>query len=302
MSSGFDQPGRRRDIVTIPVIRIAFAASLLMHGAVLWQWPPEMLKPPMDDSKVAQASARMQVRLLPKPSPAPVPLASSAAPARPATPAPPRVARPPKAAARPPSSPPTAPSQPPVVALTVPEAPVNTPPPAPTPRPSQSAPAPPSVQGDMLSMLEEKRRARGEAAPDAPPLEDEKARHNRIVAESLGLNRPQGFGYDPKMGGGVFQIERMGFDSAEFLFFGWNKDIRRNTRQLIEVRRGAHSDTRIAVVRRMISIIREHEQGDFIWESRRLGRNLALSARLGDNAGLEEFLLLEFFEDPRRPR
>jgi hypothetical protein len=51
----------------------------------------------------------------------------------------------------------------------------------------------------------------------------------------------------------------------------------------------------------MIAIIREYEQQDFVWESRRLGRSLMLSARQRDNAGLEQFLMQEFFEDPLRP-
>ncbi|MDB5863019.1 MAG: hypothetical protein JWO70_825, partial [Betaproteobacteria bacterium] len=69
----------------------------------------------------------------------------------------------------------------------------------------------------------------------------------------------------------------------------------------IEVRKGSNSDIRIAVVRRMIGIIRDHEQGDFVWESRRLGRNVDLSARQRDTAALEAFLMKEFFEDDRRP-
>jgi hypothetical protein len=135
----------------------------------------------------------------------------------------------------------------------------------------------------------------------APSAEDDKARSNRIAAANLATQRQLTFGYDPKQGGGVFQITRMGYNNAEFLFFGWNKDIRRNTKQLIEVQKGNNADTRIAVVRKMISIIREYEQEDFLWESQRLGRNLMLSARARDNAGLEEFLMHEFFDDPNGP-
>ena len=91
----------------------------------------------------------------------------------------------------------------------------------------------------------------------------------------------------------------MGYTSAEFTFFGWNKDIRRRTKQLIEVEKGANSDIRIAVVRRMIAIIREHESGDFVWVSPRLGREVTLSARPSDNAGLEDFLMQEFFPEAR---
>jgi hypothetical protein len=52
----------------------------------------------------------------------------------------------------------------------------------------------------------------------------------------------------------------------------------------------------------MISIIRDYEQEDFLWESHRLRRSLMLSARARDNAGLEEFMMREFFVDPRVPQ
>ena len=129
--------------------------------------------------------------------------------------------------------------------------------------------------------------------------EDDKDRSNRAVAMNL-AQRKQTFGYDPSKSGGVFEIKRVGYSDAEFLFFGWDKAIRRNTMQLIEVQKGNNSDTKIAIIRRMISIIREYEVEDFLWESQRLGRNVSLSARLRDNAGLEQFLMREFFpEDPR---
>ncbi len=131
-------------------------------------------------------------------------------------------------------------------------------------------------------------------------MEDENTRANRIAAANLGSARNLNFGYDPRKSGGVFSIRRMGYDYAEFTFLGWHKDIRRNASQLIEVRKGSNSDIRIAVVRKMISIIRDYEQGDFVWESQRLGRNLTLSARSRDNAGLEEFMMREFFDEMRR--
>lgn len=157
----------------------------------------------------------------------------------------------------------------------------------------------------MQSYIEARRRARGEttasaeSAPNTPPVEDDNARRNRIVTDNLASQRPQTFGYDPTQGGGMFQIGHMAYDNADYLFFGWNKDIQRKTKQLIEVRKGNNSDIRIAVVRSMITIIREHEQGDFLWESPRLGRNVMLSARIGDNAGLEEFLMSDFFPGVR---
>jgi hypothetical protein len=134
---------------------------------------------------------------------------------------------------------------------------------------------------------------------DTPPAESEKDRLNRIVAENLGLNKVPTFGDDPRQGGGMFQLRRMGSEDADFYFRGWNQDIGRVARQLIEVRRGQNPDIRVAVIRKIIEIIRAQEPGDFIWVSRRLGRQVALSARPGDNAGLEEFMMREFFGDER---
>jgi len=163
--------------------------------------------------------------------------------------------------------------------------------------------------GDFASYVEARRRSRGESSP-APahsgtvpglPPDDDAARSNRIVAANLGLGQAPTFGGEARHSGGVFQIKRLNYSNAEFLFFGWNKEIRRNTSQLIEVRKGEHDDIESAVIRRMIAIIREYEADDFRWESKRLGRAVMLSARLSDNGGLEDFLMREFFDGARQP-
>lgn len=151
----------------------------------------------------------------------------------------------------------------------------------------------------MESYIAARRAARG-APPTPPPVNEADERSKRIVAGNLDSVNNRTFGYDPQQGGGVFQIERLGYDYAEFVFYGWNKDIRRNTKQLIDVRKGDNSDIRIAVVRKMVSIIREYEQEDFLWVSQRLGRSLMLSARPKDRAGLEEFMMQEFFPEFER--
>lgn len=149
-----------------------------------------------------------------------------------------------------------------------------------------------------MAALEARRRARGETGgPPSASLDEDKARRDRIVAANLGQDRAPAFGQDPRnQGGGVFQIRRLGISDAEFQFYGWNKNIGRTAAQTIEVQRGNNPDIQIAIVRKMISIIREHETGDFTWDSRKLGRTLNLSARPADNAGLEEVLLREFFD------
>ena len=71
---------------------------------------------------------------------------------------------------------------------------------------------------------------------------------------------------------------------------------------MIQVEQGSEADIRIAVVKKMIVIIRQHTQEDFTWESHRLGRTIHLSARPEDSAGLQQFLLREFFPDFSAPQ
>ena len=55
------------------------------------------------------------------------------------------------------------------------------------------------------------------------------------------------------------------------------------------------NNVELAIVKKMIEIIRREYQGNFRWESQRLDRVIVLSARLEDNTGLESFLMKEFF-------
>jgi len=56
-----------------------------------------------------------------------------------------------------------------------------------------------------------------------------------------------------------------------------------------------NGDVDKAIVDSMIAIIRQNVTGDFTFDSQRLGRVVTLSARVQDNAGLQAFLLREFF-------
>jgi hypothetical protein len=303
MSQIFNASGNRRDALTLPAFRVAIALSVLAHVLMLGKWLPQVRLPSAADLAQQDTSRSLVVNLVPPASPPPTPQ-SPPAPAR--LPAPAVQAPPPAVATRPRPAP-----SPPVIAMKKPAAEVPSPPPSVA---SPAAPAPPSPGNDLSSYIEAQRRSRIASAPTPPPspapsrapsapVEDEAARADRAVAANLGLNRAPTFGPDAtRSGGGVFQIQRLGYSDAEFLFYGWNKDIRRNTTQLIEVRKGDASDIRLAVIRKMIAIIRENEQEEFLWESPRLGRNVTLSARLRDNAGLEDFMLLEFFRTTQIPR
>ncbi len=94
---------------------------------------------------------------------------------------------------------------------------------------------------------------------------------------------------------GLFRILHKGPRSASFSFRGWSTDSNKHWNQIIEVDAGPGGDVEHAIVRKMIELIRQHHQEDFYWESQRLGRIVKLSARRGDSAGLEDFLMLEFF-------
>jgi hypothetical protein len=54
--------------------------------------------------------------------------------------------------------------------------------------------------------------------------------------------------------------------------------------------RAVGGDVELAIIRGMIGLIREHYKGDFNWQSYRLGKVIVLSARVEDNAALEDFL------------
>lgn len=298
-----DAPRRRGDVVTIPTLWLMLVLSLFVHLAALWEFLPKLPLLPGEGTEAAKVGERLAVRLAPAqtqspsvPSPpaqgAPAP---SARRAQPSSPKP----RPEKA------TPPPMPA-PPAVAVAPP---LRERPALPAPPPPVATPAPPSppIEGDLSSFIAARRRARGDPEPSASagsasnavPNESDSARRDRIVAANLAsLNAPT-FGTEPKNSGGIFQISHIGYDDAEFTFFGWNKDIHRRAPQKIEVRKGNNSDIRIAVIRRIIEVIRDYEQEDFTWSSTRLGRVIVLSARPADNTGLEEFMMQEFFSASR---
>jgi len=290
----------RRDELRIPIVWAALLLSLLLHLAILWQWRLPILPPSPGDQTKGATTGQLSARIAPRPGPAP-PQARAAAPAAPTPPATPAAPLPQRKSIAPPAPAPAAapPLRPPARPLAE-RSPLLVPPSAPMPQAQ-----PPAEQSDMAAQIEARQRARAGAAPalpsapasEAQPIvgDDEIARRDRNIAANLGSLRAPAPGENSRRGGGVFQIRRIGYEDAEFMFFGWNKDMGRNNTQLVEVRKGDNPDMRIAVVRRMIAIVREHEKGDFLWDSRRSGRNVALSARIEDTAKLEAFLLREFF-------
>lgn len=247
MNDRIDEFRLRHDGTAVRRLWVALALSILVHIAALLELPPISLPMPGVGEGASDIQTPLTLRLIPPSPPSPrLPTAELAVPPPPPKPA--LQAQRPKVKPRPKPAPP-------VVALNK-HAPA-----APPVAPPEPASAP--IEGDLSSYIEARRRARGEPAPPAP-VEDEESRSKRIVAENLASQRNLTFGYDPRRGGGMFQIQSIGVDHADFYFYGWNKDMGRHTKQLIEVPRGNNSDIRIAVIRKMIAIIREDSKEDFI--------------------------------------
>ena len=92
----------------------------------------------------------------------------------------------------------------------------------------------------------------------------------------------------------MFEIKSKGVREATFVFNGWKPTANNRWRQVIQVDAGLGGDINLAIIRRMIQLIRTYYTGDFSWESRRLGRVVTMSARPEDQASLEDFMMREF--------
>ena len=269
--------------------------SLLVHATAL-----VVLLPHLNDLRQAGEESQEQlpplsVALATRSAPQDAREPAEAAPARPRVPVPrqerpaPRTAIPPMAAL---------PRDPSPDAFRVP-LPVETLAPEPrlTPR-TETRPSPAPLEGDLSSFIAARRAARGESpsGTSGPGREADAARRDRAIAQNLAsLNEPRPLTGNPRNGGGLFQITLKSYDFAEFRFFGWNSEIGRQAPQRIEVRKGDNPTIDLAIVRKMISIIRETQRGDFTWRSDRSGHDVTLSARPEDNAALESFLMNELF-------
>ena len=247
---------------------LAVILSVMLHVLVLGLTPkkPSALAP----GPVANTPLNVVIVQAETPAVAPSPPPKEAAPTPP-TPVPRPVPRP-----RP------RPEPAPVAPVPAPVAPAPTPVPVPPP-----IPAPPV---DMLAAIEARRAARraaeaGAARAPPTPSEDAAARNLATLSGREGV-------------GGVFQVLRVGTRTGEFAFNGWKPDSRSQWREVIEVDAGLHGNVELAIIKRMIVLIRTHYTGDFYWESHRLQRVVTLSARAEDNDGLEDFMMREFFGQP----
>lgn len=164
-----------------------------------------------------------------------------------------------------------------------------------SPSPPAMTQAPPEM--DISAMLDAARERR-RAAEDVAARENAQARAigqppsvNDIARANIAFQEHKARGG----ASGVFEIISKGPRVAQYVFRGWTTDARHSQRRTITVD-APDGDVEKAIVDSMIALIREYYSGDFNWDSRRLGRIVSLSARQADTAGLQAFLLREFFD------
>lgn len=147
---------------------------------------------------------------------------------------------------------------------------------------------------DMLAYVNAQRAKREQAESEAAKINAEAAARETGPTEEEKRDAKIKSNFQNGTNG-IFEITSLGSRSASFTFLGWLNDYSTSKRQYFEVEAGTGQDVRLVMIRKMIGLIREHYQGDFNWESRRLGRTVIKSARVEDSAELEDFLMTEFF-------
>lgn len=266
---------------------VAVLLSVIIHVLLLITYQHQRMEPA--DAELQAPPLVMQLELA-KPL------------VKPAEPAPPPVAEPPPVIQKPrPVRPQPKPRPAPKVMsaenapLRLPVEPLPPRRPEPAPPAQPTTPAAPTDLAEYMAMMRERRRQSEDsaarenaayAARERAPSEDE--RRNEIIRRNLQPGTS-----------GLFQIVNMGPYSAQFTFKGWTTNAGNAKREFFQIEAGPDEDIKRQVVKKMIEIIRRHYQGDFKWESQRHDRIDTLSARLEDNAGLEDYLMDEFFAGRR---
>lgn len=163
--------------------------------------------------------------------------------------------------------------------------------------PQDAAPAQPKPEEapvDMMAYVNQQRARRSAQESDAARINAEATA--RELGPSAEQKRDENIKRNFATGvNGIFEITSLESRSASFSFNGWTNDFNSARREFFEVQAQSGQDVRLVMIRKMISLIRQHYKGDFNWESHRLNRTIVMSARPEDSAGLEEFMMIEFF-------
>ncbi|WP_128083071.1 hypothetical protein [Collimonas arenae] len=165
-----------------------------------------------------------------------------------------------------------------------------------------------SVEEDFSSHIQAARERREAAqaqeralAGETSPPDETPQSSNDIARANIQAQRGW-MGIDKSKTGGIFEVRDKTPFRATLIFHGWNADTSRNAMQQIPVERGGEDSIEMAVVNKMIELIRKKTNGDIPWRSQRLGRVITLSARVKDTAELQQFLMQEMFYQDMTPR
>jgi outer membrane biosynthesis protein TonB len=254
---------------------LAFVFSILLHAVLLLFVVPKI------DIEPTSPATTIEVSLAPKSTPSrPEPLPQELLPKiEPPKPSPKVIAQ----------KPTRKPSQSKKPDLKVPEVLTQS-----EPSPQKVSPLSADAPKDMAEYIAQRRAARESQEADAAQ-QNAKA----VLAEngpSESEKRDARIKNNLKVGtNGIFEIRHIDSSSASFSFRGWTDNAANARLEYFEVEAKSGEDVRLIMIRRMIALIRKHYQGDFDWESHRLGRTIIKSARVEDSAELEDFLMQEFF-------
>ena len=263
---------------------VAFIVSLLIHALILFFVVPNLKQAPEVEPPPFEVVLAQPEQAETPPAPLPETLSQEPIPEPPAAPV-----KKPKVMTKPATKTPR-PSD-----FSVPDV-MTTPKPVPDNLPSK----PEDTPTDMMAYVNKKRAEREAEEGSAARINAEAVAKERGPSEEEKRDAKIKSNFQNGTNG-IFEITSLSSNTATFTFLGWVGDFSASHRQYFEVQAGRGEDVRRVMIRRMISLIREHYQGDFNWESHRQGRTIVLSARPEDSAGLEDFLMLEFFGQNYKP-
>ena len=257
---------------------LAFIVSVLIHALILFFVVPKLKQAP-EPSPFEVVLAQPELKPQPEPQVIPLPTEPVKKPTE-------KPVKKPRVMTKP------ADKKPKPTDFTVPDV-LTTPKPQPESLPKNPS-KPDDAPTDMMAYVNKKRAERDAQEADAAKINAE------AVAKEKGPSEEEKRDAKIKSNfqngtNGIFEITSLNSSNATFSFLGWTSSLSNARREFFEVEASRGEDVRRVMIRRMIALIRVHYQGDFDWESQRLGRTIVKSARVEDSAELEDFLMQEFF-------
>lgn len=247
---------------------IAIVISLLIHAVILFFVLPQLIKP----TSVFPPPQALNI-VLSKPQPQILPAPD------PAKPEPPKPSPKPKKSAK--KEAPIAP------VMVAPKQQNNSQFQLPI-KPSEPTKPAPDQPTDMMALVNANRQRRqteeqsATAKERGTPSEDQR---DAVIKRNLAQEGTNG----------IFQVREVGLHTAQLSFKGWKNNYNNARLEIYDVQAKPNETIELAIVRKMIVIIRKDYSGDFEWESQRQGRTITKSARIEDTAELEQFLMREMF-------